>query len=491
MIRKILGIDLGTTNCKAIILEEDGKILGISCIEYPLIKRRENYIEQDPQEWWKAVKEVIKRVIAATKVNPKEIISLSISSQGISFVPVDKEGTPLYNAISWLDKRAIKQTKEILKKFSLKEMFHLTGKRVNPGYILPKLLWLRENEPIIFKNTHKFLMAEDYLIMKFTGKFITDHSLAAGTLLYDVNKLCWSEEIIDRFCISQEKLPEIKWSGTPIGKISSDAAKETGLNKKTLIVVGGQDQKCAALGAGIKHKVATISLGTASAITIITNKAIIDEEMRIPCFPFLIPGFWVLEGVISTAGEALKWIQEILNMKGSYQSLNELAQKSLPGSNGIFFLPYLAGISSPDWQPEAKACFWGLNLSTKKNDIIRVVMEGIGFEIKRNISVMEELSGKVEKIRIFGGGAKSNLWLKIISNITGKEMEVFKTTEIASLGVCILAGTGAGIYKNYENALGKLNPPIKRIKPVPADQDVYQEKYQVYQKILLKLAEMI
>jgi len=161
MIRKILGIDLGTTNCKATIIKENGKILGISYIEYPLIKRKE-YIEQDPHQWWEVTKEVIKRVIAATKVNPIEIIGLSISSQGISFVPVNKKGVPLYSAISWLDKRAIKQTKEILKKFSLKEMFYLTGKRVNPGYILPKLLWLRENEPIIFKNTHKFLMAEDY-----------------------------------------------------------------------------------------------------------------------------------------------------------------------------------------------------------------------------------------------------------------------------------------------------------------------------------------
>jgi len=252
--------------------------------------------------------------------------------------------------------------------------------------------------------------------------------------------------------------------------------------------VGGQDQKCAALGAGIKDKVATISLGTASAITIITNKAVIDEEMRIPCFPFLIPDFWVLEGVISTAGEALKWIQEILNMKGSYQFLNELAQKSLPGSNGVFFLPHLTGISSPDWQPEAKACFWGLNLSTKRNDIIRAVIEGISFEIKRNISVMEELSGKVEKIRIFGGGAKSNLWLKIISNITAKEMEVFKITEVAGLGACILAGLGAGIYKDYESALGKLNLPTKIIKPNLEDQDIYGERYEVYQKLSQRMA---
>jgi len=221
--------------------------------------------------------------------------------------------------------------------------------------------------------------------------------------------------------------------------------------------VGGQDQKCAALGAGIKHKVATISLRTASAITIITNKAVIDEEMRIPCFPFLIPDFWVLEGVISTAGEALKWIQEILNMKGSYQFLNELAQKSLPGSNGVFFLPHLTGISSPDWQPEAKACFWGLNLSTKRNDIIRAVIEGISFEIKRNISVMEELSGKVEKIRIFGGGAKR-------------------------------AGLGAGIYKDYESALGKLNLPTKIIKPNLEDQDIYGERYEVYQKLSQRMA---
>ena len=210
--------------------------------------------------------------------------------------------------------------------------------------------------------------------------------------------------------------------------------------------------------------------------------------MRIPCFPFLIPDFWVLEGVISTAGEALKWIQEILDIKGSYGSLNELAQKSLPGSNGVFFLPHLAGISSPDWQPEAKACFWGLNLSTKKNDIIRAVMEGIGFEIKRNISIMEKLSEEVKKIKVFGGGAKSDLWLKIISNITGKEIEAFQTTEIASLGACILAGIGAGIYKDYESAPKKLNLPTKIIRPNPEDQDAYRERSRTYQKLCQKIA---
>ena len=280
----LLGLDLGTTGCKSNLFNMDGAIVSESYIEYPLINTLEGYIEQDANIWWILIKKVIHETITKASVNAKDIKALGISTQGISFVPVDIEGNTLYNAISWLDTRSIEETEFIRTTFGDSWIYNKTGKRISAAYTITKMMWLRKNLPDIYDKSYKLLMPLDYLMFKFTGKAVTDHSIASGTMAYDIHKKNWDTEILAACDIDIEKLPEIKNSGYKAGFIKPEIALETGLSCETEIILGAQDQKCAALGAGIDKGICTVSLGTATAITSLFDAPVLDKHMRIPCF---------------------------------------------------------------------------------------------------------------------------------------------------------------------------------------------------------------
>lgn len=482
----LLGIDLGTTGCKSMIFDENLSILGNAYIEYPLINISANKIEQDAEEWWELTKKVIKKSLKQAGIKPELVKGISVSSQGIAFVPVDRDSNPLRNAFSWLDTRAKKQTTRILNLLDEDDVFNITGKRINASYVLPKLLWLKEHEPEVYKNTHKFLMGHDYIIARLCGQFVTDHTMASGTLIYDIKNQDWSREIVQKFDLDINKLPEIKWSGTPIGRITDKVARELDLSKETIVAVGGQDQKCAALGAGIKLGVATVSLGTASAIETKWDKPVIDKRKRIPCFTDLIRGKWITEGVIGAAGASLRWLKETLFSDNSYKQLDDLVKKHENEKNELFFYPHLGGASSPYWFEDAKGLFYGITLSTGTSEIVRSVFEGIAFQIKSNLDVMEELTGNVEELRVFGGGSKSDIWCQIISDITNKKVVTLYTSETANLGVAILAGVGAGVFKDTKD--NSILPVIdKEYYPKDGKVNMYQKQYKEYLELQKKV----
>ena len=439
----LLGIDLGTTGCKAAICSPEGNLLGESYLEIPLIKSALGVVEQNAAQWWTLTQEAIRQAIRTAGIDGRTIQALSVSSQGISFVPVDKKGLPLGNAINWLDTRATAEAETILSRYTEADLFNLTGKRANPAYVLPKLLWLRNHQPDLYRRTHKFLMAHDYLLYKFGGQFVTDHSMASGTLLHDVTRLSWSAELTDTFDIAVEQLPEIIRSGTSLGTIRREVAEALGLNKKAIVAVGGQDQKCAALGAHIRPGLVTISLGTASAISCLVDHPLLDPERRIPLFPFVVSDIWDLEGVVGTAGGAFRWMRETLFPATAYKTLDEMAADSFPGSNGVCFYPHLSGAGSPHWRADVLGAFLGLTLATEPGDVVRSVLEGVTFQIRANLEVLESLGITIEKLILFGGGAQSSLWPQIISDVTGKPVEVMESVDVATWGACILAGTGA------------------------------------------------
>ena len=442
----LLGIDLGTTGCKAALCSAEGDLLGESYLEYPLIKPAPGVVEQDADQWWTLTQEAIRQAIRVAGVDGSTVRALSVSSQGISFVPVDAAGHPLGNAINWLDTRAAAEAEAILSRYAEADLFRLTGKRASPVYVLPKLLWLREHQPDLYRRTHKFLMAHDFLIFKFSGQLVTDHSMAGGTLLYDITRLGWSTELIDIFDLALEQLPEIKWAGTSLGPLKSEVAEMLGLNESAIVVVGGQDQKCAALGANIRPGVATVSLGTASAISCLTERPLLDAERRIPVFPFVVPGYWDLEGVVGTAGGALRWVRETLFSDTEYKTLDRMAADSPPGANGVCFYPHLSGASSPHWRADVLGAFLGLTLAAGLGDIVRSVLEGVAFQIRANLEVMETLGINIDELILFGGGAHSTLWPQLISDITGKPATVTGMVDVANWGACVLAGLGAGLF---------------------------------------------
>ncbi len=477
---KLLGIDLGTTGCKSVVCTAAGEILDESYLEYPLITLSPTMIEQEVEAWWAITVQAVCQAVERADLDGQEIRALSVSSQGISFVLLDERGEPLGNSLNWLDTRATREAAEILNVYPAEELFALTGKRASAMYVLPKLLWLRRHQPDRFRRARVFLMGHDYLLYKLCGQYVTDHSMACGTLLYDLPRLRWSEEMLSAFDVPVEKLPRIEWAGTSLGPIRPEAARELGLDQSTAVVVGGQDQKCAALGAGIRPELATVSLGTATAITVLADHPPIDRAMRIPASAFVVPQCWELEGVIATAGGSLRWYRETFAPAQSYAALDAEAERSPPGANGVFFYPHLSGVASPRWQDTARGIFQGISLSTNRGDMTRSVLEGVAFQIRENVEAAEDISGPVEELILFGGGARSALWRAIIGDVCGKPVTLAETVETACLGACILAGVGGGLFADWESARQTLSREQLRREPDPASVSVYEPLYRAY-----------
>jgi xylulokinase len=479
----LLGIDLGTTGCKAVVYDEQGACLGEGYLEYGLITLSPSMIEQDPHAWWQLTCQAIHQALEAAHADREAVRAMAVSSQGISFVVLDGTGQPLGNAINWLDTRAVDESALILERYPAETVFAITGKRAAPAYVLPKLLWLRSNRPEVWRQARRVLLGHDYLVYRLCGRCVTDHSLAGGTLLYDLRVSDWCAELLNAFDIPPGILPELCWSGTPVGTLCPEVAAELGLRQDTVVVVGGQDQKCAALGAGIEDGTATVSLGTAAAITRVMDQPRTDPHMRVPTFSFVQPGRWVLEGVIGTAAGSLRWFRDVLGGGTSYDQLVEEAGRVTPGADGVVFYPHLSGAGSPHWHNAARGTFHGMSLATTRAHLTRALLEGVAFQIRENLAITQELAGPVRQAIVFGGGAKSDLWRQIIGDVANLSVAWTPHVETASLGAAMLAGYGEGIFGSLAEARRVMVQVLPPRQPEPQNTPVYEQKYQHYRRM--------
>lgn len=447
----LVGIDLGTTVCKALILDQHLRPLASSSRAVKLITISGTEIEQDSEEMWFAAQEVVRDALAKTGHDVHSVKGLSVSSQGISFVPVDDRGAPLRSAISWLDTRAREQSSRILDRFGEERIFAITGKSCSPAYVLPKLLWLRDNEPEIWRRSTRLLMPLDYLLARLTGEYVTDHTMASGTMYYDITRQDWSSEILDAFDLDPTILPRLEWSGTAVGTLRAEAAKAFGLPRSVVVSVGGQDQKVAALGAGIDLETCTISLGTAVAIEQKCDSPVIDPHCRIPCFSDLLPRRWIIEGS-AVCCSILDWAKHAFYPATGWDELNRIVEESVVGPEGVLFLPFFSGAPTPFYEPGARGTLTGLDLATTPGQIIRSIYEGIAFIVRANLEIMERINRQPRGLRIFGGGSRSDVWCGIIADVAGQPVSALATSESASVGAAILAGIGCGVFKHPEDA---------------------------------------
>lgn len=468
-----LAIDLGTTGCRSILFDESLNELAAAYEEYGLITPREKWTEQDAELWWEMTLRTAAEAIKTAGIDSRQIAGISISSQGITIVPVDENIRPLCNAMSWLDVRSEEQCALIGKDFGGEYIFTHTGKENRPSYSLPKILWLRDNQPDIYEKAWKFLMPMEFLIAKFTGNCVTDHSMASGTLMYDIKNLCWSKEILECYGIREDQLPTICWGGESAGCVLPEVAEKLGLREDCLVAVGAQDQKCAAYGAGLADGVMTISLGTAAAITKRWNEPKTREHRGIGWCGYVEPGTWVTEGVIGTAGTCLRWVRDMLFPGESYDIINEEALQARERGSSVLFYPYLNG-----FYPKPEGAFYGVNLATNRGDFALAVMEGVAFQIR---SILEQMDayGNVHTLVLFGGGAKSPVWRQIIADVTGMRIQVPVTPEAASAGAAMLAAKAAGemlpglqIENSYEPS---------------ENSELYEQKYRKFKTIEKKL----
>ena len=422
-----IGIDLGTTACKAARFDESGRIVAQFHKEYGLIAR-DGFVEQDAGLWWQLILEGLKAVGAST------VRGISISTQGVALVPVDEAGIPLSNAISWLDTRAGEEAELLENALGRASIFAITGKTCGGSYVLPKLMWLRKHRPEIFEKARYYLLPLSYLNLRLTGQVLTDYTAAGGTMAYDLQKKRYDPALLEAAGVPEEKLAPVACMGTPVGTLLPRVARETGL-PECMVYLGGQDQKLAALGAGIEEGTVTVSLGTASAVTRLTD-ALPADNAGISAFRFDDSHF-SLEGVLDTSGGALKWLMGILGGE-SYEEMNRLAREA-GSAGGLTF----------DTDLTAGGSIQGLTLATTRGHLVYALMEGVG----RALGSLVQKMGGCEKIVAFGGGARSEIWCQILAQTTGKTVCVPQTEETGVLGAARLASQmtipSAQIKKQY------------------------------------------
>ncbi|MEA4950624.1 MAG: FGGY family carbohydrate kinase [Petrimonas sp.] len=471
----VLAIDIGTSGCRSAIYNEDLEMICVSTAEYPLIVLSEKEIEQDADIWWRKALATMEEVLSKEPIVSKEIKAISISSQGIATVPIDKDGNALDHAISWLDSRAEEEIKMLEKRYGSKALYDRTGKRLSASYSLSKLIWFRNHRQDVYNKAWKILLPMDFIQFKLSGKCVTDHTMAGGTMYYNIADQKWDKAILDDNNLDVKKLADIAWAGDVIGYILPEIANKFGLSHDVLIVNGAQDQKCAAFGAGAAQDIAAVSLGTASSIAQLSDTIIKDPQMRIPFFSYIKESVWDMEGVINTAGSAYNWFKREFGSGYSFDDLNTLASKvTLP--NACMFYPYLAGACAPNWG-NPTGCFIGLSLNTGLGHAARAVMEGVAYGIKENLEVMAFSCSKAKQIRLYGGGSKSDLWCQIIANITNIPVARLSSSETALAGAAKLAFTSLGV--STPNSLAVAKEFVSDADAV----EIYNTSYLKYEQI--------
>ncbi len=457
----LVGIDLGTSSTKCLILGPDGQVVGRGAVPVDCELRPGGFAELPAEVWWTTARGAVQQALA---VAPKGITraGICISSQGLSFVLLDADDRPLRAAISTLDTRAERQAAALTERVSEPDLFRLTGKRAAPYYLLPKLLWLRENEPHVLMKARGLAFAMDYLVGRLLGQRApTDHSLASGSALHDVRRLEWSRRLAECFDIDLSIMPDLSPAGTAAGAVTDAAADEFGLPRGTLLAIGGQDQKCAAFAAGLSPEVATISLGTAAACEFISTEPLLDPQRSLPCFPYVRPDHWVLEGAIPAAGGALRWLAQAVSPSEPPDTVCQSLEREAVGADWDatpLFVPHVGGAGSPDWRRSAKGSLSDLTLATGRGEMARAVLEGVCFELAANVEAAQGLGLRPGAIRAFGGGARSAFWLQLLADCV--ELPVLKLSleDAAALGACLLAASCAG-----QCASGFGQPPAPQV----------------------------
>jgi xylulokinase len=487
----ILAHDLGTTGNKASLYDAEGNLLGSRLSEYSTVFENTGWAEQNPEDWWQAVCNSTKQLITQTSIDKNDIACITFSGQMMGCVALDKNTRPLRSAIIWADQRSTKQEQWLGERIAPEKVYRITGHRLSAWYSLCKILWLRDHQPEIYKNTYKFVHAKDAMVARLTGNFVTDPSDASGMNLYDLEKGTWSEEIIRAAELDSNKLPDIKPSTEVVGEVQKTIADEVGLAAGTPVVIGGGDGCCAATGAGvIKERRAYNYIGSSSWIALATDKPIYDPTMRTFTWAHLIPNMFSPCGTMQAAGASYAWARnelaplEVQLAKeqniSAYELMNQAAESSPVGANTLLYLPYLLGERSPRWNPKARGAFIGLSIRHSRADMIRSVLEGITLNLRVILDAFTTQGARIDTMRVIGGGAKSKLWNQIMADIYGVSVQRLAVLEEAtSLGAAVAGGVAVGIYKDF-SMVEHMNPVASTVTPNLEHKEHYDKLLKVF-----------
>lgn len=483
-----LGIDVGTTGTKTILVNARGKVIASATENYPLLTPKPGWTEQNPEDWWTATRKSIATVLKTSKIKPKEVGGIGFSGQMHGSVFLDKNRNVVRPCLLWNDGRTAEVCEEITHRIGEKMLHQWVANPVLTGFTLPKVVWLQHKEPARFKRVRHILLPKDYVRMRLTGEALTEISDAAGTLMYDVRESCWSRPLLEALSIPSEWLPEVRGSEQICGAITEEASKATGLAVGTAVMGGAADQPAGAVGTGvIREGQVMCSLGTSGVVFAATSKPEADPRERLHTFNHAVPDTWYLMGCILSAGGSLAWYRNTFAdteralarrlKEDVYTLLMKQASQVPIGSEGLFFLPYLTGERSPHKDPHARGAFVGLSVRSTRGHMVRSILEGVTFALRDCLEVIRERGVKLTEIRATGGGARSPIWLRILADVFQTEIAVLASEEGPALGGAILASVGAGEYASVGEACEAMIKIRARVSPNRKNADRYDEVY--------------
>jgi xylulokinase len=487
----LMGIDIGTQSTRAALLDLDGRVIASANTPQEMHTPRPGWAEQDPQVWWDNAAANIKRTIDRAEVSPQEILGVGVSGQMHGTVPINAEGELLSHGVQlWCDKRSAELVDDFKAKPEAADAYRIAGSPPVANWFGFKIKWLKVHRPEIYRQAWKFILPKDFINFKLTNSVTTDHSEASGSFLMDANTEDWSEELAQQVGVDINKLPQIHPAYGVIGQVTPEAAALTGLTEGTPVVAGGGDMLCMLLSAGITRPGrASDVTGTASIMSVFTEAPVFDE--RLMNLHHVMPG-WIPFGIIDSGGGSLKWfrdsfcqaeIAEAERIGGEvYDILNARAEEVEPGAEGLLYFPYLMGERTLG-TPYARGVFFGITPRTGKGAVVRAIMEGVTFELRRTLEIVEAAGYEVRAIYHSGGGAYSDLWSQIKADIYQKKVVTFETSEGGILGSAILAGVGAGVYEDPASGIEHCLRVDKEFAPRTEWSDRYNAAYELFKEV--------
>ena len=467
----VIGVDVGTTGVKAIAISPDGEVIAKAEQAYPLSTPRPGWSEQDPEDWWRAAQAALQALAAA---GIADVRGIGLSGQMHGLVCLDERDRVLRPAMLWNDQRTGAECAEIEARIGLERLIELTGNRALTGFTAPKILWLRRHEPDVYSRISRILLPKDYIRLRLTGEHAIDVSDASGTLLFDVANRRWSEEVTEALEIPRSWLPRALESPEISGRTAHGVP----------VAAGAGDQAAAALGVGADRPgPLSLVLGTSGVVFAALPSYAAEPQARVHVFCHAVPGTWHAMGVMLSAAGSLQWFRDTLAAGVPFDDLDAQAEQRAPGSDGLIFLPYLAGERTPHADPDARGAFIGLSLRHDRASMVRAVMEGVAYGLRDSLELLKALGVRAVDGRASGGGARSRLWLSILASTLGLPVAITSVEEGSAFGAALLGGVAGGVFGDVHEAVEACVRVRELVEPQPAWQEAYADGYQRFRAL--------
>ncbi len=494
----MLACDVGSQGVKIILCDDSLKVLFSSYEPYDIIYPHPGWAEQNPEDWISGLIRGLRTVVLSSGIDRKSIRILGIDCQVEGILPVDGKGRALRNSLIWMDRRALDQVERIKHLVDQDALFEITGLNNDPYHVAPKIMWMKDNEPEIFAKTAKFLTPTSYVVFRMTGEYVTDYSNASTTMLFDIRNRTWDRGLSELMEIPLDAMPALVPATTIVGRLNKEFAIDSGLDMETQVIAGCGDEHAATIGTGVtKEGLVCDITGTAEAVCAPTRTLVYDRSRLVETHCHGDPDKWFLENPGFVSGGNLRWFKDQLGQSeravesfsgiDAYDILMKEAERVSPGSDGVIFLPMMMGALTPEWNPRAKAVFFGLTMHHKREHLVRAILEASAFGLKDIVDRMEFAGLKVDEIRIGGGGSKSQLWRQIKADVTGKRVSIVSDGNDTCFGSAILASVAIGLYQSIDEAAEDKVEVLSIQEPSSDGFEEYSRAYEKYREIYDRL----